>query len=94
MTEEKKSEVYVIPEVIDGIPTGRKIVHERGTSSERWNLIKRTADTPDEKREILDIEFRNLKKKMVKVKNKNFQRINFAINLLLKGTNEHSKFTL
>jgi len=66
MTEEKKPEVYVIPEVIDGIPTGRKIVHERGSLSERWNLIKRTADTPDEKREILDIEFRNLKKKMVK----------------------------
>lgn len=66
MSNIKKTETYVIPEVIDGEATGRKIVHQRGSLSERWNLIKGAADTPDEKRAILDIEFRNLKKKMVK----------------------------
>ena len=67
MSEEKKPEIYNWPEIgVDGKPTGRTIVHERGSLSKKWNAIKAAADTPDEKRQILDIEFKNLKKKMVK----------------------------
>ena len=51
--EESKEEVFQIPEIdSDASPTGRTIIYKRGELSERWQLLKKAAKTPEEAVEI------------------------------------------
>jgi len=64
--EEAKDEVYHIPEVgSEGSLTGRTIVYKRGELGERWKLIKKAADTDEERLDIADTELRSLKREQV-----------------------------
>lgn len=64
--EEEKEEIYIIPEKgSEGTPTGRTIVYKRGELSERWQLLKKAAETPEERLEIADTELRTLKREQV-----------------------------
>lgn len=76
MTEEKKvelpieeeanDEVYHIPEIgSEGSLTGRTIVYKRGELGERWKLMKKAADTDEERLDIADTELRPLKREQV-----------------------------
>jgi len=64
--EESKEEVYTIPEIgSDASPTGRTIIYKRGELGERWRLIKKAAETPEERLDIADTELRALKREQV-----------------------------
>ncbi len=64
--EEEKEEIYLIPEKgSEGTPTGRTIVYKRGELGECWQLIKKAAETPEERLEIADAELRTLKREQV-----------------------------
>jgi hypothetical protein len=64
--EEAKDEVYHIPEIgSEGSLTGRTIVYKRGELGERWKLIKKAADTVEERLDIADTELRSLKREQV-----------------------------
>jgi hypothetical protein len=64
--EEVKDEVYHIPEIgSEGSLTGRTIVYKRGELGERWKLIKKAADTDEERLDIADTELRSLKREQV-----------------------------
>jgi hypothetical protein len=64
--EEAKDEVYHIPEIgSEGSLTGRTIVYKRGELGERWKLIKKSADTDEERLDIADTELRSLKREQV-----------------------------
>lgn len=64
--EEAKDEVYHIPEIgSEGSLTGRTIVYKRGELGERWKLIKKAADTDEERLDIADTELRSLKREQV-----------------------------
>lgn len=64
--EESKEEVFQIPEIgSDASPTGRTIIYKRGELSERWQLLKKAAETPEERLEIADTELRTLKREQV-----------------------------
>lgn len=76
MTEEKKvelpikeeanDEVYHIPEIgSEGSLTGRTIVYKRGELGERWRLMKKAAETDQERLDIADTELRSLKREQV-----------------------------
>ena len=61
---EKKQETYLIPEKgPEGSLTGRTIVYSPGDWSERYNLLKASAeDDPERKRNFIDIELKSLKR--------------------------------
>ena len=64
--EEAKDEVYHIPEIgSEGSLTGRTIVYKRGELGERWKLMKKAADTDEERLDIADTELRSLKREQV-----------------------------
>jgi hypothetical protein len=64
--EEEKEEIYLIPEKgSDGTPTGRTIVYKRGELGERWRLMKKAAETDQERLDIADTELRALKREQV-----------------------------
>ena len=64
--EEAKEEVYYIPERgSEGSLTGRTIVYKRGELGERWKLMKKAADTDEERLDIADTELRPLKREQV-----------------------------
>ena len=64
--EEAKDEVYHIPEIgSEGSLTGRPIVYKRGELGERWKLMKKAADTDEERLDIADTELRSLKREQV-----------------------------
>jgi len=64
--EEAKDEVYHIPEVgSEGSLTGRTIVYKRGELGERWRLMKKAAETDQERLDIADTELRSLKREQV-----------------------------
>lgn len=64
--EEPKEEVYMIPEIgSDTSPTGRTIIYKRGELGERWRLMKRAAETDQERLDIADTELRSLKREQV-----------------------------
>ena len=64
--EEAKDEVYHIPEIgSEGSLTGRTIVYKPGELGERWKLIKKAADTDEERLDIADTELRSLKREQV-----------------------------
>jgi hypothetical protein len=61
---DKKQETYLIPEKgPEGSLTGRTIVYKPGEWSERYNLLKASAeDDPERKRSFIDIELKSLKR--------------------------------
>lgn len=61
---DKKQETYLIPEKgPEGSLTGRTIVYRPGEWSERYNLLKASAeDDPERKRSFVDIELKSLKR--------------------------------
>ena len=61
---DKKQETYLIPEKgPEGSLTGRTIVYRPGEWSERYNLLKASAeDDPERKRSFIDIELKSLKR--------------------------------
>jgi hypothetical protein len=64
--EEAKDEVYHIPEIgSEGSLTGRTIVYKRGELGERWKLMKKAANTDEERLDIADTELRSLKREQV-----------------------------
>jgi hypothetical protein len=64
--EEGKEEVYHIPERgSEGSLTGRTIVYKRGELGERWRLLKKSAETDQERLNIADTELRSLKREQV-----------------------------
>jgi len=64
--EEAKDEVYHIPERgSEGSLTGRTIVYKAGELGERWRLLKKAAETDQERLDIADTELRPLKKEQV-----------------------------
>jgi len=64
--EEAKDEVYHIPEIgSEGSLTGRTIVYKRGELGERWRLMKKAAETDQERLDIADTELRSLKREQV-----------------------------
>jgi len=64
--EEPKEEVYLIPEIgSDASSTGRTIIYKRGELSERWQLLKKAAETDQERLDIADTELRSLKREQV-----------------------------
>ena len=64
--EEAKEEVYYIPERgSEGSLTGRTIVYKRGELGERWRLLKKSAETDQERLDIADTELRSLKREQV-----------------------------
>lgn len=64
--EEPKEEVYMIPEIgSDASPTGRTIIYKRGELGERWRLMKKAAETDQERLDIADTELRSLKREQV-----------------------------
>jgi hypothetical protein len=64
--EETKEEVYHIPERgSEGSLTGRTVVYKPGELGERWRLMKKAAETDQEKLDIADTELRSLKREQV-----------------------------
>ena len=64
--KETKDEVYHIPEIgSEGSLTGRTIVYKRGELGERWRLMKKAAETDQERLDIADTELRSLKREQV-----------------------------
>ena len=64
--EDAKDEVYHIPEIgSEGSLTGRTIVYKRGELGERWRLMKKAAETDQERLDIADTELRSLKREQV-----------------------------
>ena len=64
--EESQEEVFEIPEIgSDASPTGRTIIYKRGELGERWRLLKKAAETPEERLDIADTELRALKREQV-----------------------------
>ena len=64
--EEAKEEVYYIPERgSEGSLTGRTIVYKPGELGERWRLMKKTAETDQQRLDIADTELRSLKREQV-----------------------------
>lgn len=64
--EEAKDEVYYIPERgSEGSLTGRTIVYKPGELGERWRLMKKTAETDQQRLDIADTELRSLKREQV-----------------------------
>ena len=61
---DKKQETYLIPEKgPEGSLTGRTFVYRPGEWSERYNLLKASAeDDPERKRSFIDIELKSLKR--------------------------------
>lgn len=61
---DKKQETYLIPEKgPEGSLTGRTFVYRPGEWSERYNLLKASAeDDPERKRSFVDIELKSLKR--------------------------------
>ena len=61
---DKKQETYLIPEKgPEGSLTGRTFVYKPGEWSERYNLLKASAeDDPERKRSFIDIELKSLKR--------------------------------
>ena len=61
---DKKQETYLIPEKgSEGSLTGRTFVYKPGEWSERYNLLKASAeDDPERKRSFIDIELKSLKR--------------------------------
>ena len=61
---DKKQETYLIPEKgSEGSLTGRTFVYRPGEWSERYNLLKASAeDDPERKRSFVDIELKSLKR--------------------------------
>ena len=62
--DNEKQETYLIPEKgPEGSLTGRTIVYRPGEWSERYNLLKASAeDDPERKRSFIDIELKSLKR--------------------------------
>ena len=64
--EEAKEEIYYIPEKgSEGTLTGRTIIYKRGELGERWRLMKKAAETDQERLDIADTELRSLKREQV-----------------------------
>ena len=64
--EEPKEEVFMTPEIgSEGTPTGRTVVYRRGELGERWRLMKKAAETDQERLDIADTELRHLKREQV-----------------------------
>lgn len=61
---DKKQDTYLIPEKgSEGSLTGRTFVYKPGEWSERYNLLKASAeDDPERKRSFVDIELKSLKR--------------------------------
>jgi hypothetical protein len=64
--EEAKEEIYYIPEKgSEGTLTGRTIIYKPGELGERWRLMKKAAETDQERLDIADTELRSLKREQV-----------------------------
>ena len=64
--EEAKEEIYCIPEKgSEGTLTGRTIIYKPGELGERWRLMKKAAETDQERLDIADTELRSLKREQV-----------------------------
>jgi hypothetical protein len=64
--EEAKEEIYYIPEKgSEGTLTGRTIIYKPGELGERWRLMKKAAETDQERLDIVDTELRSLKREQV-----------------------------
>lgn len=60
------TEVFETPEIgADAQPTGRTVVYRRGELGERWRLLKKAAETDQERLDIADTELRSLKREQV-----------------------------
>ena len=60
------TEIFETPEIgADAQPTGRTIVYRRGELGERWKLMKKAAETDQERLDIADTELRSLKREQV-----------------------------
>ena len=61
-----KEEIYYIPEKgSEGTLTGRTIIYKPGELGERWRLMKKAAETDQERLDIADTELRSLKREQV-----------------------------
>ena len=66
INEEAKEEIYYIPEKgSEGTLTGRTIIYKPGELGERWRLMKKAAETDQERLDIADTELRSLKREQV-----------------------------
>jgi hypothetical protein len=60
------TEIFETPEIGAGAkPTGRTVVYRRGELGERWRLLKKAAETDQERLDIADTELRALKREQV-----------------------------
>lgn len=60
------TEIFETPEIgADAKPTGRTVVYRRGELGERWRLLKKAAETDQERLEFADTELRSLKREQV-----------------------------
>jgi hypothetical protein len=64
--KDEVSEIFETPEIgADAQPTGRTVVYRRGELGERWKLLKKAAETDEERLDIADTELRSLKRDQV-----------------------------
>ena len=60
------TEIFETPEIgADAQPTGRTVVYRRGELGEKWKLLKKAAETDEERLNIADTELRSLKREQV-----------------------------
>jgi hypothetical protein len=60
------TEIFETPEIgADAQPTGRTVIYRRGELGEKWKLLKKAAETDEEKLNIADTELRSLKREQV-----------------------------
>ena len=60
------TEIFETPEIgTDAQPTGRTVVYRRGELGEKWKLLKKAAETDEERLNIADTELRSLKREQV-----------------------------
>lgn len=64
--KDEVTEIFETPEIgADAQPTGRTMVYRRGELGERWRLLKKAAETDQERLDIADTELRSLKREQV-----------------------------
>ena len=64
--KDEVTEIFETPEIgADAQPTGRTVVYRRGELGEKWKLLKKAAETDEERLNIADTELRSLKREQV-----------------------------
>jgi hypothetical protein len=64
--KDEVTEIFETPEIgADAQPTGKTMVYRRGELGERWRLLKKAAETDQERLDIADTELRSLKREQV-----------------------------